>query len=115
MKPSPSRRFAAMLPSTALIAAVFVLSACELAYHQFSAEREPGCSPWRVGCRAVVDIAGEGAIQPTLYDVRRTQIVYTAANAPYRQCDTLAFGCQLIIAVDAFDNQYIRPLAGDTY
>lgn len=115
MKPFSKRRFAALLPSLALIAAVFALSACELAYHEFSAEREPGCSPWKVGCRPVIDVAGEGPIQTTLYDVHRTQLVSTAEHAPYRQCDTLAFGCQLIIAVDAFDQQYIQPFQPGPY
>ena len=109
MKPFTNRRFAVLSPSLALIAAVFALSACELAYHEFSVDGAPGCTPWKVGCRPVVDVAGEGPIQTTSYDVHRTQLVSAAEHAPYRQCDTLAFGCQLVISVDAFDEQYIQP------
>jgi len=113
MRLCTNRRFVALLPSAALIAAVFALSACELAYHELSAERDEQCTPWKVGCRPVINVAGEGPIQPTRYDVQRMQIVGAAERAPYRQCDTLAFGCQLIISVDAFDDQYIRPLRSD--
>lgn len=117
MRPLENRRFAALLPSlapvAAVFAAVFALSGCELAYHQLSAERQAGCTPWSVGCQPVVDVAGEGPIQTTRYDMKRVQIVDAAAHAPYRQCDTLAFGCQLIIAVDALDEQYVQPFGTD--
>ena len=115
MKPFTNRRFAALLPSLALIAAVFALSACELAYHEFGASRGPECSPWKVGCRPVIDVAGEGPIQTTVYDVHRAQLLSAAEQAPYRQCDTLAFGCQLIISVNALDEQYIQPFQSDYY
>lgn len=106
MTPSTTRRFAALLPSLALIAAVFALSACELAYHQFSSERRAECSPWKVGCRASIDVAGEGPIQTTRYDVHRTELVSAAEESPYRQCDTLAFACQFVIMFDALGDQY---------
>lgn len=115
MKPSTNRRLASVLPSLALIAAVFALSACELIYHEFSADREPGCIPWKVGCQPLIDVAAEDPIQTTRYDVHRTQLVRAAEQAPHRQCDTLAFGCQLIIAVDAFDEQYIEPFGPHPY
>lgn len=106
MMPSANRRFSALLPSLALIAAVFALSACELAYHQFSAERRAECSPWKVGCRPSIDVAGEGPIQPTRYDAHRTELVSAAEQAPHRQCDTVAFGCQFGIMFDAVGDQY---------
>ena len=115
MQLSTNRRFAALLPSMAAIAAVFALSACELAYHEFSAERDEQCTPWKVGCRPVINVAGEGPIQPTRYDAQRMQIIGAAENTPYRQCDTLAFGCQLVISVHAFDDQYIQPFRSDPY
>ncbi len=115
MRLSTNRRLVALLPSVVMIAVVFALSACELAYHEFSAERDEHCTPWKVGCRPVIDVAGEGPIQPTRYDVQRMQIVSAAEHTPYRQCDTLAFGCQLIISVDAFDEQYIQPFQTDPY
>lgn len=106
MKPSIKRHFAALPSSLALIAAVFALSACELAYHEFSTETEALCIPWKAGCRPYIDVAGEGPIQPTRYDTQRMQIVSAAENMPFRQCDTLAFGCQLTIAIDALNEQY---------
>ena len=107
---STKRGFSALLHSLALIAAVFALSACELAYQEFSAERQPGCSPWKVGCRPTIDVAGEGPIQTTWYDVHRSQLVSAAEHTPYRQCDTLALGCQFVIMFDALDQQYFQPL-----
>lgn len=105
-----TRGFSALVPSLALITAVFALSACELAYHEFSAERQPGCNPWKVGCQPAIDVAGEGPIQTTWYDVHRWQLVSAAEHAPHRQCDTLAIGCQFVIMFDALDQQYFQPL-----
>jgi hypothetical protein len=110
MTPSTARGFSALLPSLALIAAVFALSACELAYHEFSVERDAGCSPWRVGCQPAIDVAGEGPIQTTWYDVHRSQLVSAAEQAPHRQCDTVALGCQFVIMFDTLGEQYFRPL-----
>lgn len=110
MTPPATCRFAALLSPLALIGAVFALSACELAYHEFGSDRSAGCDPWTVGCRPVIDVAGEGPIQTTLYDVRRERLISAAEHAPHRQCDTMALGCQFVIMFDVLDEQYFRPL-----
>ncbi|MBL8658298.1 MAG: hypothetical protein JNM75_00930 [Rhodospirillales bacterium] len=94
---------------------VAVLGGCELGLHTYQQATTQTCQPWRTGCPAVLDYAQAGAINPPRADMDRSRVVAAAADAPYRQCDTVSLICQGLIIGDVLRDQYIMVLAGNPY
>jgi hypothetical protein len=106
MRLSDLRSRARVFSIGVLFASVFLLSACELAWHEYDSDKSAGCSPYQVGCQPAIDVNNDGPILTTRYDVDRAQIVGAAERAPYRQCNEFSVGCQV---------QTIGVVLGDQY
>lgn len=91
---------------------VAVLGGCELGLQTYQQVTTQTCQPWRAECPAVLDYAQAGAINPPRADLERAEVVAAAAEAPYRQCDTVSLICQGRIIGDVLRDQYIMVLAG---
>jgi len=76
--------------------AVFALSACELAVHQVEKSQRDCSRAWQAGCPVAVDISVDRPIQSSRMDRDRDTILKDAETAPYRRCDVLPAGCQVL-------------------
>jgi hypothetical protein len=98
--------------AAAAVAALLMLTGCELALHEVQQATSAGCGFGQDACPAGVDYARPGPVPTSVADLERADIVMAAIDAPYRPCNGIGLVCQGRIIGDVLRDQYIMVLAG---
>lgn len=98
--------------AAAAVAALLVLTGCELALHEVQQATSAGCGFGQDTCPAEVDYARPGPVPTSVADLERADIVMAAVDAPYRPCNGIGLVCQGRIIGDVLWDQYVMVLAG---
>jgi hypothetical protein len=88
------------------IAGLFFVSACELGLQAYQQSSSGGCENWQAGCPIAVDFKPDGPALTTQTDVRRDEIVDSAAATEVRACPDWPNTCPLQIMGDVIQEQY---------
>lgn len=98
--------------AAAAVAALLMLTGCELALHEVQQATSAGCGFGRDACPAAVDYARPGPVPTSVADLERAETVMAAIDAPYRPCNGIGLVCQGRIIGDVLRDQYVMVLAG---
>jgi hypothetical protein len=101
------RRWTRRLSPAVLIAVALAAGGCELGLHQVERATAGDCGAWRTGCPIVIDVARGDPIQEARVDTDRAAILTAAEQAPHRQCDVFAPGCQARVIGDVLVDRYL--------